>query len=155
MEISDPATPDQAVKDATNRRKSGRAKTKPLLYQEDPNVSVASNGSGKRKRVPLGRRGYGGSDRDELGGSDEAEESDSEESEGEADEEELKEKRRRTAKSKKTQSKPVAKKPRTANANTTKLAMRPATNGVKVSKPRKPRAQHGAAIAGGTGLYGR
>lgn len=78
-----------------------------------------------------------------------------EDSDGDADEEEVKEKHRRAAKSKKIPSKPAAKKPKTAAATTTKLAVRPATNGFKKpAKPKKPRARANLTVADdGTGLY--
>lgn len=86
---------------------------------------------------------------------DSEEETSPENSDGDADEEEAKEKNRRAAKSKKIQSKPAAKKPKTAAAMTTKLAVRPATNGIKKpAKPKKPRARANFTIADdGTGLY--
>ena len=145
MELSDPATP--AIADAPNRRKSGRAIQKPVLYQQDPNLSAVSNGSGKRKRtIPA----EVDTDVDPMG-----EETSSDENESEPDEEELKEKRRRAPKAKNAQRKPAAKKPKTATVGTTKLVMRPATNGVKrPSKPRKRSATKNTADGEGSGLYG-
>ena len=149
MELSDPASPKYSANDAINRRKSGRAKQKPVLYQQDPNISIVSNASGKRKRAEL----QGGDVvNDNEDGSEE--ESTVSESDGDPDEEELKEKRRRVAKSKKGHSKPAAKKPKTSADATTKLPMRPATNGVKKAKTWKPRARQNAAVEDGTGLYG-
>ena len=135
MELSDPVTPST---NAIDRRKSGRAKQKPILYQQAPNVSIVSNGNGKRKRVETVN--IDGDDGDDVDESEE--ESSIEESDGDPDEEELKEKRRRALKDKAALIKPAAKKPKKTLGAATNLPMRPATNGVKkVSKPRKPRAQ--------------
>ena len=146
MELSDPVTSEA---DATSRRKSGRAKQKPVLYQQDPNISIVANGSGKRKRAePV--------DIDVDADSAE-EESSLEESDGDPDEEELKEKRRRLPKAKTSRARPAAKKAKSANNGTTKLAMRPAINGIKKApKPKKPRVQQIALDDGeeDTGLYG-
>ena len=135
MELSDPATPGT---DAINRRKSGRAKQKPLLYQQDPNIPIVSNGSGKRKRAES--VAVDANDVDNV--DDSEEESITDESDGDPDEEELKEKRRTEAKAKTALTRPLTKKPKKTPSATTNLPMRPATNGVKkVSKPRKPRAK--------------
>ena len=151
MELSDPATPDPTTtnNNATNRRKSTRTKQKPILLQEDPYVSNVSNGSTKRKRAET-------RDEDSADQEDIVDESSMDESDGDPDEEELKEKRRRAPKPKKPSSKPVAKKPKTTNAPTTKLAVRPATNGAKnAPKPKKARARSNTATSAiGTGLYG-
>ena len=151
MELSDPASPDHSANDATNRRTSGRAKQKPVLYQQDPNISVVSNSNGKRKHVEL-PGGDDGSQKED--GS--AEDSSIDGSDGDPDEEELKEKRRKAPKAKKGPVKPAVKKARTRNDVTTKLPIRPATNGVrKPAKPRKPRARQPAVEQAGTGLYGK
>lgn len=144
MELSDPVTP--APVDAPNRRKSGRAIQKPVLYQPAPDISVA-NGSGKRKRtVPAEVE----MDMDSMG-----EETSSEGDESEPDEEELKEQRRRAKKGTKTQRKPAVKKPKTAAGEPTKLVMRPATNGAKKqSRAKKPSARQNVGEDEGTGLYG-
>lgn len=148
MELSDPATSEM---DAISRRKSGRATQKPALYQQDPNISIGSNGSGKRKRAqPADIE----SDEDDA-----EEESSPDESEGDPDEEELKEKRR-ASRAKSAQKKPAVKKSKVLKDSALKLPMRPATNGVKrVPKlPRKPRARQNTDTAeegsGDTGLYG-
>jgi hypothetical protein len=113
-------------------------------------MSQVTNGTGKRKRTDLR-----GGDMTDAQDDDSEEETSPENSDGDADEEEAKEKNRRAAKSKKIQSKPAAKKPKTAAAMTTKLAVRPATNGIKKpAKPKKPRARANFTIADdGTGLY--
>lgn len=146
MELSDPATP--ATLGAPNRRKSGRAVQKPVsVYQPNPGVLIGSSGSGKRKRADAVDID---TDADPM-----SDATSSEENESEPDEEELKEQRRRASKGKKVQSKPAAKKPRTAATGTTNLAMRPATNGAKkASKPRKPRVKKFGTDSQETGLYG-
>lgn len=153
MELSDPASPNPpAPNDATTRRKSARTRQKPLLLQEDPYVSNVGNGSTKRKRADL-------RDRDSPDPLDDVsdEETTFDESDGDPHEEELKEKRRKASKSKKENaaSKPAAKKPKTVNAPTTKLAVRPAINGTKnAPKTKKPRARSNTVVSdGGTGLY--
>ena len=84
------------------------------------------------------------------------EETSSDENESEPDEEELKEKRRRAPRVKKAQSKPATKKPKTTTVGTTKLVMRPATNGVKKpSKPRNRSAKKNTTDEEGSGLYGK
>ena len=147
MEVStSPAAPPS---DATSRRRSGRAVHKPVLYQQDPNVAIVPNGSAKRKRG-------------ELAAHDDTEhatdESSSDHAESEPDEEELKEKRRRVAKPSKTsepRGKAAAKKSRPPKDDALKLAMRPATNGVKkVTKPRKPAARKHLPRDSGSDLYG-
>ncbi|KAL9583931.1 MAG: hypothetical protein Q9212_002429, partial [Teloschistes hypoglaucus] len=147
MELSDPATPQpsSSPNDATDRRKSGRVKHKPVLFHEDPNAMSGGVG-GKRKRPPVVDQ----PDPDDL----ESEESSSDESDGDPDEEELKEKRRK-GRPKKTSAKPVAKKSKTTQSKTTTLPVRTATNGVKKpSKPRQPRARPNAAFAeDSTGLF--
>ena len=86
---------------------------------------------------------------------DSEEETSPEDSDGDVDEEEVKEKKRRAVKLKKAQSKPATKKPRTAAGTTTKLAVRPATNGFKrPARPKKPRARPSFTVADdGTGLH--
>ncbi len=152
MERSDPATddPTSSTNGATNRRRSGRTVHKPVLLQEDPNVSQVSNGNGKRKRTDIR-----GGDMTDAQDDDSEEETSPEDSDDNADEEEVKEKNRKAAKSKKAASKPTAKKPKTTAGATTKLAVRPATNGFKKpAKPRKPRARANFTVADdGTGLY--
>lgn len=144
MELSDPVTPAPA--DAPNRRKSGRAIQKPVLYQPAPDTSVA-NGSGKRKR--------GAPVEPELEVDSMDEQTSSEGDESEPDEEELKEQRRRAKKASKPQRKPAVKKPKTAAGETTKLVMRPATNGAKKpSRSKKPSAKQDVTADEGTGLYG-
>ena len=147
MQYSEPSTP--ATMDATNRRKSGRAVQKPVLYQQDPNLSIASSGSGKRKR------GH------DVGGDDVndeeplAEESSPDEEDSEPDEEELKEQRKRAARGKKTQSRPATKKAKTGGNGTVKLAMRPATNGIRrATKPKAARARKKIGGFDDDSLYG-
>ena len=148
MDQSDPATPDTSmeVHDATNRRKSGRVRQAPVLLSKDPNISQNNGNAGKRKRTQL----RGG---DLPDASDEEEDEDIDEGESDPDEEELKERRRKA--SKKATSKPAPKKPKTAGPGTTKLAVRPAANGVgKPSKAQRSKARPtGAAAGDGTGLY--
>ena len=150
MEASDPATPN-STNDETSRRKSGRVKQKPQVYQEDLDLSQANGSySGKRKRSTL----RGGSADDAL--DDKSEESNEEASDGDPDEEELRERRRRP-RNKKPLTKPAPKKPRTAGASSTTLPVRPAVNGVK--KPSKPKRAQASRIVGaeaeddGHGLY--
>ena len=132
MQSSDSATP--ASTNATGRRKSGRAIQKPVLYQQDPNVSINDSTSGKRKRA---RNDEMEEDVDVADA-----ESSLDEEESEPDEEELKEQRRRAARERKVPSKPATKRPRTREDGSVKLAMRPATNGTKkASKPKAPRAR--------------
>ena len=151
MESSDPPTPDTSISptDAPNRRKSGRVKHKPVPLQEDPNISMSTDGSGKRKRLTA-EQGL-----DTQGGESD-EESRVDENDGDPDEEELKEKRKKSG-TRKAPAKRAAKKPKTGHAKTTTLPVRPAVNGVKkATKPRKPRARPNGLIAdGGTGLYCR
>ena len=149
MEASDPTSPD-----ATNRRRSGRVKSKPVLLQQDPNIPVASSSNSKRKRA------------DDVETDAEAEQeeepSSPEESESDPDEEELKEQRRKARKPKAPRQKPIAKKPKTASHAFQSLPMRPATNGIK--KPAKPkpkprkapsRAREVASADEEEGLYSR
>lgn len=151
MEPSDPATPDTSVdmNGTASRRKSGRAKQKPVLLNKDPNITQVSVSSGKRKRADTRVENVDESS-DTEGQESSADESD-------PDEEELKEKRRKAQRSKKPSAKPAAKKPKiTGPGITTNLAVRPAVNGVKkTAKPRQPRARPVKNVADdGTGLYG-
>ena len=153
MEPSDPAATSSspaAPNDATNRRRSGRAKHQPVLFHEDPNIPQSSLTNGKRKRAQA--RGVTG---DEPS-SEEEEEEESAEGESDPDEEELKERRRKATKAKKPSSKPVAKKPKTNGATTTKLPVRPASNGFKKpAAPKKVRARPNLAVVEDeSGLYG-
>ena len=152
MDRSSPATPEasSSANGANNRRRSGRTVHKPVLLQEDPNLSQVTNSNGKRKRTDPR-----GGDVTDAHDEESEEETSPDDSDGDADEEEVKEKNRRAAKLKRAQSKPAAKKPKTATATTTKLAVRPATNGFrKPAKPKKPRARANFTIADdGTGLY--
>ena len=154
MDRSSPATPDPSsnANGATNRRRSGRTVHKPVVLQEDPNVSQITNGNGKRKRTDIR-----GGDMTEVQDDNSEGETSPEDTGGDADEEEVKEKTRRAAKLKKAQSKRTAKKPKTTVGTTTKLAVRPATNGFKKpAKPKKPRARANlTVIDDGTGLYCR
>lgn len=151
MDHSDPSTPDTSVevRNTPNRRKSGRARQAPVLLSQDPNHTEQITNGAKRKRTEL----RGGEplevDEDEDESDDE-----SDEEESDPDEEELKERRRKA--SKKVTSKPAPKKSRTSGPATTKLAVRPATNGTgKASKAQKSKARPtGAAAVDGTGLFG-
>ena len=140
---SSPATND------TNRRRSGRAKYQPVLFQEDPTIPQSSSSNGKRKRTQP-RGGDGGA---ENSTSDEEE---SAEGESDPDEEELKERRKKAPKAKKPTAKPAAKKVKTHGA-TTKLAVRPANNGFKKpAPPKKSRARpNPAVLEEESGLYGK
>lgn len=151
MELSDPATPDNsALTDATNRRKSGRARQKPVTLYEESSVLQVGNGTAKRKRAEP-RSG----EADNVDEEEPEEDESLEESESDPDEEELKERRKRAAKSKKAPNKPAAKKPKTARNTTTNLAIRPAANGVKAApRPRKPQARQSMVVDDGTSLYG-
>ncbi|KAI4234351.1 MAG: hypothetical protein L6R40_006772 [Gallowayella cf. fulva] len=147
MELSDPNTPPpSSTPNDPTRRKSGRVKHKPVLLQTDPNASISSYSSAKRKRADTPE------DNDANGPV--SEESSINESDGDPDEEEMKEKRRKS-RSKRASAKPAAKKPKTAKMQTTSLPVRPAVNGIKKpSKPRRPRPQSNAAIADeGAGLF--
>lgn len=147
MEISEPVAPSSSpsANDATNRRRSGRAKQQPVLYQQDPRISQSGSSAGKRKRTEP--RGGDAEDDDK----DSESESDPAESESDPDAEELRDRRK---KAKKVPRKPTAKKVKTLA--TTKLAVRPAINGVtKPAKPKKSRARPSAAVAQDEdGLYG-
>lgn len=151
MELSDPASPDNsALTDAPNRRKSGRARQKPVTLYEASSVLQVGNGSAKRKRAEP-RSGVVENVEEEEPEGDES----LEESESDPDEEELKERRKRAARSKKPPKKPAAKKPKTARNTTTNLAIRPAANGVKAApRPRKQQVRQSTVIDDGTGLYG-
>lgn len=152
MELSAPVTPDTSVEmnGTADRRKSGRARQKPVLLNKDPNIPHISARNGKRKRAETRAE-----DVEDL--SDDEEES----SQGESspDEEELKEQRRKVARSRKTPAKTAAKKAKTGSNLTTNLAVRPAVNGVKkAAKPKQSRARARPlkdAADAGTGLYGQ
>ncbi len=148
MELSDPGTPDTSIdmNGTANRRKSGRARQKPVLLNKDPNIPQLSNGSGKRKRADtLAEDVEDPSDEDE----------ESSQGESDPDEEELKEQRRKTARSKKTPAKSAVKKVKIGPTLTTNLAVRPAINGTKkTTKPKQSRARPPKNIVdAGTGLY--
>ncbi|KAL6721547.1 cohesin complex subunit [Lecanora helva] len=150
MELSDPPTPDTSIdmNSTTDRRKSGRAKQKPVLLNKDPNIPHSSMSSGgKRKRVEAHTETVA-----ELSDEDEDESS---HVESDPDEEELKDKRRKLARSKKAAPKSAAKKRKTGPDLSANLAMRPAVNGVKkTKKPKQPRARPLKNDAeAGTGLY--
>lgn len=144
-----PTSSSPATNDATSRRRSGRAKYQPVLFQEDPNIPQSSSSTGKRKRTQLR-----GDDRGAENSTSDEEESP--EPESDPDEEELKEKRRKTTKAKKPSGKPAAKKVKT-NGATTKLAVRPASNGFKKpAPPKKSRARPNPAVMEEeSGLYGK
>ena len=143
MELPDPAASSSSPtnNDATNRRRSGRTKQQPVLYQKDPNILYSSSGGEKRKRVAS----HGGDvHRQDV---DSEDESDPEGSDSGPDEEELKERRKNIFKARKPSDRPASKKPKTAAAITTKLPVRPATNGFKKpAKPKKTRARPSAAV---------
>ena len=118
---------------------------KPILFQQDPNIPVTTNGSGKRKRA----------ERDALVDADAlGPESSSDHAESDADAQEIKEKRRRVAKPSKAGDKPTKKSGKAANSDGMRLAMRPATNGVKPAKPRRPATKKRLPQALGDDLYG-
>lgn len=152
MELSDPATPDTSVdmNSTANRRKSGRARQKPVLLNKDPNIPQLSVGSGKRKRADTRIE-------DIEGSMDTDEHSESSPEESDPDEEELKEQRRKALRSKKTPSKSTSKKTKTGPALTTNLVVRPAVNGAKkATKPKQARARPVKNVAdAGTGLFGQ
>ena len=150
MDHSDSATPDTSMEahDTTNRRKSGRVRQAPLLLSRDPNLTQDNGNGGKRKRTKL----RGGDMPDASGEEGEDEESDV--SESDPDEEELKERRKKA--SNKATSKPAPKKTKMAGSAPTKLAVRPAANGiVKASKAQRSKARPAAVAGDGTGLYCR
>lgn len=143
MELSDPAvsSPSPTNNDATNRRRSGRTKQQPVLYQKDPNIFYSSSGGEKRKRVASHGGDAQGQDVDSE------DESDPEGSDSGPDEEELKERRKKIMKARKPSDRPASKKPKTTATITTKLPVRPATNGFKKpAKPKKTRARPSAAV---------
>ena len=152
MEVdSSVATPPPS--DATNRRRSGRTVRQPVLFQQDPNVSLVPNGSSgaKRKR---GERLAGRDENDEG-----TEDSTSDPAESEPDAEEIKEKRRRVvkpAKARDQREKPAAtKKAKAPKSGGLKLPVRPATNGVKKpARPRKPASRKHLPQDLGSDLYG-
>lgn len=87
----------------------------------------------------------------------ETSEEESDDSDGEPDLEEVKDKKKRKAPvPKKNPAKPAAKKLKTADAQTLKLPVRPATNGIgKASKSKKIGARISPAVSNHeTGLYG-
>ena len=133
--------------DATNRRRSGRTVKQPVLYQEDPNISISTNGVAKRKRAQrVDEEGQNTEEDDENGASSD---------DGEPGEDEL---RANKKKAKKGPRKPAAKRVKTAQSEAVTLAMRPAPNGVKKSsksKPEKQRARVSMSGSDGTGLYGK
>ena len=145
MNATEPAP--SSPTDAPNRRRSGRTVKQPVLYQEDPNISISTNGTAKRKRAPRASA---------------AEQDAEEESEDEdlSDDDEPVEDHTKAGKkkAKKAPRKPAAKKVKTAQSEALTLAMRPAPNGIK--KPSKPRSKQQRAKvtmpggAEGTGLYG-
>ena len=148
-ELSDPATPDTSIdmNGAANRRKSGRARQKPVLLNKDPNIPQVSSGSGKRKRADARVE-----DVEDL--SDD--ENESSQGESDPDEEELKERRRKAVRSRKTPTKSAAKRVKTGPNLNTNLAVRPAVHKArKAAKPKSSRARpiKNAADAG-SGLYG-
>lgn len=159
MELSRPSTPDSFSahnNNATSRRKSARARQKPTLLQEEHYASSYSNGSNKRKRAELQRVAVLAEDPADPKEISEAE-SESDDSDGEPDLEEIKDKRKRKAPApKKNPAKPAAKKLKTADAQTLKLPVRPATNGIrKAPKSKKTAARSSAAVSNHeTGLYG-
>ena len=148
MDLSDPAKPNSSIdmNGTANRRKSGRAKHKPVLLNKDPNIPQVTSSGAKRKRTDTLAEDVG-----EPSDADMDEESSPDESD--PDEEELKERRR---KAKRAPSKPALKKPKAGHGLTTNLAVRPAVNGVKkTSRPKQPRARPVKNTADdGTGLYG-
>lgn len=159
MELSRPSTPDSVSadnNDATSRRKSARARQKPVFLQEELYASSYSNGSNKRKRAKVQRVAVPAEDPADPKEMSE-EESESDDSDGEPDPEEVKDKRKRKAPApKKNPAKPAAKKLKTADAQTLKLPVRPAINGTgKASKPKKIEARISPAVSNHeTGLYG-
>ena len=144
MDLSDPATPNSSIdmNGTANRRKSGRAKHKPVLLNKDPNIPQVTSSGAKRKRADTLAE-PSDADMDEESSPDESD----------PDEEELKERRR---KAKRAPSKPAPKKPKAGPGLTTNLAVRPAVNGVKkTSRPKQPRARPVKNTADdGAGLYG-
>lgn len=159
MELSRPSSPDSVSADnnnATSQRKSVRARQKPVLLQEEHYASSYSNGSNKRKRGKVQRVAVPAEDPADPKEISE-EESESNDSDGEPDPEEVKDKRKRKAPApKKNPAKPAAKKLKTADAQTLKLPVRPATNGTrKASKSKKIEARISPAVENHeTGLYG-
>ena len=147
MELSDPVTPDTSVdlNGTANRRKSGRARQKPVLLNKDPNIPQNTTSSGKRKRAETRAEDVQDLSEDENKSSH---------GESEPDEEELKERRRKATRSKKNTAKPAAKKARTGPNLNTSLAVRPAVNGLKRAQ-KQPRARMLKDVEdAGTGLYG-
>ena len=138
MENSNHASPEGGTNNATNRRKSGREKKERVLYQQDPNVSIVSNGSGKRKRADARQIQEASDD-----AAEETEEDSEASSDEEPDEEELKGTRRKTStNAKKGPGKQSSKRVRTGKDTPSKLPIRTAaTNGIKKHiKPTKARA---------------
>lgn len=156
MELSRPSSPESVSVDnnnATSRRKSARTRQKPVLLQDEHYASSYSNDSNKRKRGMVQRVAVPAEDPKEIS----EEESESNESDVEPDPEEVKYKRKRKAPApKKNPAKPAAKKLKTADAQTLKLPVRPATNGTrKASKSKKIEARISPAVSNHeTGLYG-
>ena len=149
MDLSDSAIPSGSIatNGTANRRKSGRARHKPVLLNKDPNIPQTTSSGAKRKRADTFA-----DDLVEPSEPDMDDESSPEESD--PDEEELREKRR---KAKRAPSKPAPKKPKAGPGLTTNLAVRPAINGLKRTvRPKQPRARPVKnATDDGTGLYGQ
>ena len=138
---------DSSPGDAISRRRSGRTVKQPVLFQDDPNVSITTNGGSKRKRAQRVETNNQGEEEDQ-----ENEDSDDED---EHAEEVLKATKKRATKAPR---KPAAKKAKTAQPGNLTLAYRPAVNGAgkpSKSRSRKSRAK-GTTSSGaeGTGLYG-
>ena len=150
MELSDPATPDTSieVQDTSNRRKSGRARHKPVLLSQDPNlVQPDRAGSAKRKLAEVGDDG--------IEDAQQADESDAD-SNPEEEEEQVKPRKKAAKREKPAQKRPKPNKGAGAGASKS-LPVRPAVNGVrKTVKARKTRPQvQIEAIDETDGLYGR
>lgn len=155
MDPPDRVTPDTSVEiqDTSNRRKSGRARHKPVLLSQDPNLAQSSRaGSAKRKLAALGDdTGEGEAERDEDEGAD------SKDSESSPAEEELRVNRKNP--SKKLGTKRAQKKAKTNDVagTSTTLPVRPAVNGVKkASRPRKAPSKASATEPDeADGLFGK
>ena len=119
-----------------------------MLLSQDPDLTQHNTNGAKRKRT-----GLRGGDSPDVGNEDDSDD-ESEEDESDPDEEELKDRRKKA--SKRMASKPAPKRSKTGDPTTTKLAVRPAANGIrKVSKAQRSKARPtGAAAVDGTGLFG-
>ena len=135
-DVSSPPSVDalsaiSANENATNRRRSGRERKRPVVYSPPP-IPSQNGANGKRKRV-----NEDGVDEDVDSSASDENSEEVEESDDDVDEEEVKAKKRRATAARKAHSKRAVKKPKTKGAVGAKtLAVR--------SAPRRPPPQQRA-----------